>query len=266
MHQEPFWHRSLIDPSQIRQEKPRQTGITMIIDKGMGIHQFKDLLQMASSYIDFIKLGFGTSALYPIEIIRRKIALAHEYGVEISPGGTFLEVAVQQNKQDHYFGYIVSLGFSSVEISDGTIYLSQEERRDLIKQAASKGLKVLTEYGKKADGSKIDIHHMKRTVEEDIEAGASYVIIEGRESGENVGIYDKSGNTEDLLIHKIVNDFPYAELLIWEAPKKKQQVQLIRNIGSQVNLGNILPHDVYSLESLRRGLRSDTFIQYQTLP
>jgi phosphosulfolactate synthase len=257
--QQEIWVNSLTDPSECRLLKPRKMGITMVMDKGLGIRQFKDLLETSSAYIDFIKLGFGTVALYPTAILKQKIRLARDYEITLYPGGTFFEVAYLQHKVSEYLYKMIDLGFDTVEISDGTITLSRAERNQFIEQATKLGLSVITECGKKLSGSSLELTEIEETLEFDLNAGAMYMIIEGRESGENVGIYDASGEINDLLIRKLQQNLEeYAMHIIWETPKKDQQTTFILSCGPNTNLGNVSPEDIYSVEALRRGLRSDT--------
>jgi phosphosulfolactate synthase len=258
--QQEFWNESFVDPSAKRAMKPRKKGLTMIIDKGLGLASFLDVLQTSSAHIDFIKLGFGTSVLYPKSILHDKIKLAQEYQVNLYPGGTFFEVAFAQGKMEEYFNNLVQWGFDTVEISDGSIPLTTQERREAIRMGKELGLQILTECGKKEDGSTLELFQIKETLHQDLEIGASYMIIEGRESGENVGIYNADGEADLELIHSIKNIMSdWTDILLWEAPQKHQQTALLKHFGSNVNLGNISTQDIYSLESLRRGLRSDTF-------
>lgn len=250
---------ALHDPLGERDGNVHRKGKTMIIDKGLGRYQFQDLLETAGAYIDFVKLGFGTTALYPSPLLQSKIEWAKACQLDIYPGGTFFEVAFQQRKMENYFFNMKQLGFTKIEISDGTISIPSDERLRAISTAKEMGLDVITEYGKKAAGSQVEWNEMLETIISDLEQGASYVIIEGRESGENVGIYDRSGEIQEsfrLMMNTIV---PYQNHIIWEAPKKNQQVELIHWFGPNVNLGNIAPEEILSVESLRRGLRSDTF-------
>ena len=159
-----FWDSELQDPSGIRKEKPRFTGKTMVIDKGMGIRSFEDLLETASAYIDMIKIGFGTSPLYPVELLQRKIQLASNHQIDILPGGTFLEVAVGKNKVDAYFSKVLELGFTAIEVSDGTLEISRSLRNRLIMEGINRGLTVYTEYGEKIHGSKISAEHLIETI------------------------------------------------------------------------------------------------------
>ncbi|WP_202080079.1 phosphosulfolactate synthase [Caldalkalibacillus salinus] len=258
------WPAGLVDPTSQRDPKPRRTGLTMVIDKGLGLTQFQDVLALANEYIDFIKLGFGTSVLYPEIILKEKLALAKEYGVTLYPGGTFFEVAFVQDRVSSYLEHIVKRGFKTVEISDGSTDIPLKDRYNAIKLARSMGLKVITECGKKTTGSVLQFQDMRKTVLSDLEHGAEYVIVEGRESGENVGIYDEKGETDPYLLQNTVHDVAgYRDALIWEAPKKAQQVTLIEELGPQVNVGNIQPQDILALETLRRGLRSDTFFLHE---
>lgn len=255
------WHPLLLDPNQRRSNKPRTSGKTMVMDKGLGLHAMEDLLLTASAHVDMIKIGFGTSALYPKRLLQRKIELAHTFDIPIYPGGTFLEIAVARDVVEDYFIMIKQLGFSAVEISDGTIELHRTERGTLIEKALEHQLIVFTEYGKKGWGSEFELEELIQTVNEDIRLGAELVTIEGREAGEGVGIYDEHGDCRDDQIEQILAHLPNQHVLLWEAPQKAQQVHLLQMVGADINLGNIHPQEVFSLEALRRGLRADTFQQ-----
>jgi len=252
-------HPQLLDPSQQRSAKPRSRGLTMIIDRGMGLGAFQEMIHLAGPYVDFIKLGFGTAALYPPEQLAAKVAYGRRYGIEVYPGGTFFEAAWAQGLENEFFRFVADVGFSYVEISDGTVELPLAERRRLIREARERGLSVITEYGKKRTGSRIETPHMREVVEMDWDSGASYTIVEGRESGKDVGVFDQKGNSNDRLVHEIVHRLSQPERLIWEAPQRHQQIYFIQSLGRNVNLGNIAMEDIFSLECLRRGLRSDTF-------
>lgn len=253
------WHPMLLDPTERRCPKPRENGQTMVIDKGLGLHAFMDLLDTADAYIDILKFGFGTSVLYPMPILAEKIRAAKERSITVMPGGTFLEVAVTKGLTNEYFEMLERLGFNGVEISDGTIEMSRATRNELIMRGIESGFRVLTEYGKKGWGSRVELDELIETVVCDIRLGAELVTIEGRESGAGVGIYDENGNCRDEDIQAVLSEIPSPDILLWEAPQKNQQVHLIKMLGPDINLGNIAPQDIYALEALRRGLRSDTF-------
>ncbi len=257
-------HSQLVDPSQTRATKPRTTGMTMVIDTGIGSIAFQDTVETAGKFIDFIKLGFGTSALYSPEHLSAKVACGRQHGVVVYPGGTFLEVALAQGLEEEYFRFVSGVGFSLIEISDGTIELPLSVRRRLIREAQERGFFVITEYGKKAAGSQIEVTHLQEVVEMDWDCGALFTIIEGRESGKGVGVFDQDGKSDERLVREIIGNLSQPERLIWEAPQKDQQIYFLKTLGRQVNLGNIAIQDIYSLESLRRGLRSDTFCVRQS--
>lgn len=254
------WNPRLADPTGTRSAKPRMSGKTMVIDKGLGLLAFTDLMETAAPYIDIVKIGFGTSPLYPPELLQRKIELAKASGVSIIPGGTFLEVAVAKNATDDYFALVRRFGYTGIEISDGTIEIKRELRDELIGLGRQANLQIYTEYGKKCRGAKIELEELIETVLLDIGQGAEMVIIEGRESGAGVGIYDDRGECRDDDVQAVLDNIPGRHLLMWEAPQKSQQIHLIRMLGADINLGNIAPADIYALEALRRGLRSDTFV------
>jgi phosphosulfolactate synthase len=254
------WHPVLLDPTGNRADKPRVCGKTMVIDKGLGWNAFEDLLNTAAPHMDMIKIGFGTSALYPQNLLKRKIDLAKAHQLAIYPGGTFLEVAVANDLVDEYYETVRNLGFTGIEISDGTIVLNRNIRSRLILKGLDTGLTVYTEYGKKCWGSSIEMKELIQTVAMDTRLGAELVTIEGRESGVGVGIFDKNGACKDNEIRAVLEHIPNRHLLLWEAPLKSQQVHLIQMLGSDINLGNIGTQDILALEALRRGLRSDTFV------
>jgi phosphosulfolactate synthase len=230
----------------------------MVIDKGLGEHGLKDLLQTAGDYIDVIKLTFGTSAFFGRDKLRKKNALITESGVEVMPGGTFLEVSVWQKTWPAYLIRARELGFTAVEVSDGTIEMDRSTRRDIIQRARDEGFKVFTEVGKKDPGEALPIEIVQGIIREDLGNGAFKVIVEAREAGRGVGIYDKEGRTRAEEIDRILAGGAEAEDLLWEAPLKNQQQDLVLRFGPNVNLGNVPPEEVLALEALRQGLRGDT--------
>ncbi len=256
---QPEWPAGLADPSGRRAAKPRQTGLTMVLDKGLGLNAFEDLLSLSGDYIDIVKLGFGTSPLYPLPVIRQKIELAAARGIVVIPGGTLLEAAVKLDVVPGFFRQVLALRFNGIEVSDGTIYLERGQRSELIREAKSYGLQVFTEYGKKQPGSRIDFADFAAVAEQDLACGADLVTVEARESGIGVGLFDEKGDCREEDLHYIRKTLPNLERILWEAPLKDQQVALLKALGSEVNLGNVPFQDVLALEAMRRGLRSDTF-------
>lgn len=252
------WPNQLIDPSGIRTAKPRTTGMTMVMDKGMGMSEFMDMLELAHEHIDVIKLGFGTSAVTPLSLLSTKLEAAARHDVIVIPGGTFLEIAVAQGMVDAFFHMMRETGFTGVEVSDGTITLTRKERNALIRRASEEGLLVCTEYGKKDNSTPFVLSDIIETFTEDLAHGAEWMTLEGRESGVGVGVYDCSGSCDISLVHRIVSAVHTPSRLMWEAPHKGQQVEILRTVGLQANIGNVSPHDIIAFEALRRGLRSDT--------
>ena len=252
------WSDFLEFPVMGRNVKPRETGLTMVIDKGLGYTETKELLELAAEYIDFIKLGFGTSALYSAHLLRRKIELVRSHGVHIFPGGTFLEVAILQGKLKEYLRISRELGYSGIEVSDGTIKMEPEVRADAIKRAVDLGFIVLSEVGKKDPRDHVESLMLHKQIEEDLRNGAYKVIVEGRESGKGVVIYDSKGEVKRAELNALQSAVKDLNAILWEAPLKKQQQELIMQFGPNVNLGNIQPNEVLALEALRLGLRGDT--------
>jgi phosphosulfolactate synthase len=253
------WELELHFPWQCKISKPRSEGITMILDKGMGLRESLDLLEMSSRYIDFWKFSFGSSALYTPQMLKRKIEMIRSFNVDVYPGGTFLEIALEQGKQIPYLERAYELGFSAVEVSNGTIEITPLQRSRIIKTARELGLQVLTEIGKKEGDKNFDPLLMAEQINKDLEDGAFKVILEARESGKGVTIFDENGDIEQEKINKLLLFIRGEEHIIWEAPIKKQQLYFLSTFGPQVNLGNIMPDEVLALQSLRCGLRADTF-------
>ncbi len=252
------WGIDIEFPLLDRRTKPRNIGLTMVLDKGLGIGETTDLLETSGEHIDFLKLSFGTSALYSPHVLHKKINLVRSYEVDIYPGGTFLEVALLQGKLDQFLYRAKELGFTCIEVSDGTIEMEKETRKEVIFKAVDLGFRVLTEVGKKDANEKCLVDEMVKQLNEDLENGAYRVIIEARESG-TVGVYNSAGDTDLEAFEKILRGAPNPDVIIWEAPLKKQQVHLIKTLGNNVNLGNIPTGEILALEALRNGLRGDTF-------
>ncbi len=252
------WNEILEFPLAGRSCKPRDTGLTMVIDKGLGLIETKELLEMAAGHIDFIKLGFGTSALYSNHILREKIKLVKSYGVDIYPGGTFLEVAVSQGKLDAYLQKSKELGYTFMEVSDGTIDMSPELRAECISKAQRWGFRVISEVGKKDARDSVASTQIHKQIKADLEQGVYKVIVEGRESGKGVVIYDQDGLIKEQELEEMLKIIPSLDCILWEAPLKNQQQELIMRFGSNVNLGNVAPGDILAVEALRVGLRGDT--------
>jgi len=252
------WGDLVCPPISGRSLKPRTEGYTMVIDKGLGLRATQDLVEVAAEWIDDVKLTFGTSCFYEEDLLRRKIEIIRKAGVEVMPGGTYLEIAVWQGVLDQYLEKTKELGFSMVEVSDGTIPIAAARRANIIKKALALDLKVITEVGKKDPRERLELETIHEQIASDLAHGAFKVIIEAREAGKGVGIYDDEGRIKEEELESIVAGVADANDLLWEAPLKQQQQYLIFYFGINVNLGNVYPEDVLALEALRQGLRGDT--------
>jgi phosphosulfolactate synthase len=252
------WEGVFRMPEPGRSMKPRSSGFTMVLDKGLGRYGLEDLMTTAGDYIDFLKFSFGTSAFYDERVLREKVEIATGAGVDVYPGGTFLEVTVCQDCYADYLQRARELGFTAIEVSDGTMEMSDQVRADCIKRALDVGFKVLTEVGKKSPDEKVATAEMHRLIAHDLALGALLVIVEAREAGRGVGIFDQSGAVDESEVDRIVSGVADLDRLMWEAPIKNQQQYLILRFGNDVSLGNVPTTDVLALEALRQGLRGDT--------
>ncbi|MGZ8187915.1 MAG: phosphosulfolactate synthase [Methylosarcina sp.] len=242
-----------------RTNKPRKKGCSMIMDVGLGLEETKSLLQMGANYIDHWKFGFGTSAFVDKALLQEKLCLLAAHDILTFPGGTLLEVALLENHCRVYMSHAKELGFSAVEISDGTLPIPRFRRKRIIECALKAGLIPITEVGKKDPKRQPTADQIAEEVLEDIKCGAVWVIIEGRESGQGVGVFDEAGNVDDFEVDRIMEILgPHVDSLIWEAPLKSQQVFFIEKFGANVGLGNIKADQILAVEALRNGLRFDT--------
>lgn len=241
-----------------RTTKPRVSGRTHVLDKGSGLVHLRDELEVIGGFVDLVKLGWGTSIVTPN--LEAKLAVYRERGIEVCFGGTLFEVYVAQRKVDDYAQWLTSLDLRTIEISDGTLTMEPDERHRLIERFA-KRFRVLSEVGSKDDTAIVSPRQWVRAIKADLEAGAEYVILEGRESG-TAGLYRTSGEIRMGLVQDILDSGIPPEKIVFEAPLKAQQVYMIGQLGANVNLANIPPSEVVALETLRLGLRSDTLAQF----
>jgi phosphosulfolactate synthase len=240
-----------------RTTKPRENGITHVLDKGYSLDQVRDFLAVAGGYVDIVKLGWGTAVVTPD--LEAKIDLYQSNGVPVCFGGTLFEVCLRQNKLDEYVRTVHDLGMEHIEVSDGTIAMDEDDKIAILRRL-SREFKVLSEVGSKDAEVVIAPYKWVESIERELDAGAWKVVTEGRESG-TVGIYQPGGEVKEGLLDEIIQAVS-AERLLFEAPVKSQQVWFIKQFGSNVNLGNIPPDEVVSVETLRLGVRGDTLLTF----
>lgn len=235
-----------------RTTKPRQAGVTHVLDKGLSVVGLDGLLGAAGAYVDFVKLGWGTA--YISEDVGSKVAHCRAAGVRACVGGTLLEIAWAHGRVAEYVAWAHGLGFPCVEVSNGSVEMQPDEKRRLI-QELSEEFEVLAEVGSKRSGP-VDVRGWCDELARDLDAGASWLVTEGRESG-TVGLFEADGEVRVELVEAITEAVP-VQRVIFEAPRKCQQAVLIHLVGPNVGLGNIAPDEVLSVETLRCGLRTDT--------
>jgi|SRR5579875_48125 len=236
-----------------RSSKPRERGLTHVLDRGLSLAQVDGLLEVCGEAVDIVKLGWGTAVV--TGNLEAKLARYHAHGVPVVLGGTLTELAIAQGRFEELLDRIRELGLRHIEISDGTITIPHQQKLALIERCREE-FTVLSEVGSKDDTRIMAPYRWVELIEAELEAGAWRVIAEARESG-TTGIFRHDGEVRMGLIDEIAHAIP-VERIIFEAPRKDQQVWFVRRFGVEVNLGNILPEDVLSLETIRLGLRSDT--------
>ncbi|HUB22787.1 MAG TPA: phosphosulfolactate synthase [Streptosporangiaceae bacterium] len=237
-----------------RTTKPRGTGITHVLDRGIPLAQSADLLATTGPYIDVWKLGWGISYLDPA--LSGKLELLARHGILASPGGTLLEIAWAQGRAMEFLDWARDCGFPCVEVSAGTVPMDPAAKQELIAEAARHFI-VLAEVGPKDPGVHLTPAQWAQALSADLEAGATWVLAEGRASG-TAGIYDPSGTVHEDVIAALVS-VAGPDFLVFEAPREQQQAWFVRRYGPDVNLANVPPGDVLGLETLRLSLRADTY-------
>jgi phosphosulfolactate synthase len=236
-----------------RTAKPRDRGVTHILDRGLPLTTLASVLDLAGPHIDFVKFGWGTA--YVSRHIEAKVAACREAGVRTCTGGTLLEIAAAQDKVAEFTRWARSLGLDAVEVSEGALGMPAEAKGELIMSLAL-DFCVVAEVGSKDPRHPVVPGDWVERMVGDLEAGAAFVVAEGRESG-TVGLYGPGGEVRQPLVEAICGGVPTSRV-IFEAPSRTQQAWFIRRLGPDVNLGNIPPDEILSLETLRRGLRTDT--------
>jgi len=238
----------------LRNAKPRTEGITMVMDKGLGLEESKLFVENAIPHVDMIKLGFGTAYVTPR--LREKIEVYQNAGIPVYFGGTLFEAFLIRNQFNDYISLCKDYNIKYIEISDGSITIPHAEKCGYIEKISAFST-VLSEVGSKDAAHIIPPYKWIELMSAELSAGATYVIAEAREAG-NVGIYRGSGEVREGLVQEILTQIP-GEKILWEAPQKVQQLYFIELLGANVNLGNIAPSEIIALEAMRVGLRGDTF-------
>ncbi|HAI76720.1 MAG TPA: phosphosulfolactate synthase [Microscillaceae bacterium] len=240
-----------------RTTKPRESGLTMVMDKGLSIREVEDLLDVAGDYIDMVKLGWATSYVTPK--LKEKLQIYREAGIPFYFGGTLFEAFIVRNQFEDYRKVLDEFQMTYVEVSDGSLEMPHDEKCGYIRTLAQQAT-VLSEVGSKDAEKILAPYQWIELMRAELEAGAWKVIGEAREAG-NVGLFRETGEVRQGLVKEIIHSIP-AEKIIWEAPQKSQQVWFIKLVGANVNLGNIAPAEVIPVETIRLGLRGDTFSHF----
>jgi phosphosulfolactate synthase len=240
----------------LRSAKPRANGLTIISDSGLSLAEARNLLSVAGSHIDMVKLSFGTGIVTPN--LKQKIQFYQSNQVPVFFGGLLFEAFVIRNQFDEFLNLVKTFNITHFEVSDGAITISRRQKSDYIRRFADLGT-VISEVGSR-DKDRVLVtppYKWIQLIKEELDAGSSYVIAEAKESGTE-GLYRDSGEVRQGLVEEILTEIP-PQKLIWEAPQKEQQLFFIKRLGCNANLANIHPAEVIPLEAMRLGLRSDSF-------
>ena len=240
-----------------RTVKPRNIGFTMAMDKGLSIREAEDFVSIAADHVDIVKLGWATSYVTPN--LKDKLKVYKDAGIPTYFGGTLFEAFIIRDQFDDYRRVLDKFNMSFAEVSDGSIDLDHDKKLDYIRKL-SEQVTVLSEVGSKDADKIIPPYMWIDLMQKELDAGAWKVIGEAREGG-NVGLFRSSGEVRSGLVQEILTKIPF-ERIIWEAPQKAQQVWFIKLLGANVNLGNIAPNEMIPLETIRLGLRGDTFLHF----
>ncbi|HSI90302.1 MAG TPA: phosphosulfolactate synthase [Adhaeribacter sp.] len=240
-----------------REAKPRVTGYTMAMDKGLSAREVEDFIDVAGQYVDIVKLGWATSFVVPN--LERKLDIYRAAGIPVYFGGTLFEAFIVRNQFEDYRRILDKYKMEHAEVSDGSIELDHGMKCEFIR-TLSEQVTVLSEVGSKDDTKIIPPYKWIKLMQDELDAGSWKVIGEAREGG-NVGLFRSTGEVRSGLVEEILTKVPF-EKILWEAPQKSQQVWFIKLLGANVNLGNIAPSEVVPLETIRLGLRGDTFSHF----
>jgi phosphosulfolactate synthase len=240
-----------------RTQKPRETGLTMMMDKGLSIREAENFIEAAGDFTDFVKLAFGTGVF--AKNIEAKIQVYRQAGIRVHFGGTLFEAFIVRNQFDEFRCFLDKYGMDVVEVSDGSMTIPHDQKLEYIRILSAQAT-VLSEVGSKMQGVVIPNDEWANQMKSELDAGAWKVIAEARESG-TIGIYHSDGSADKELIALLDSEIG-RDRILWEAPNKNQQVWFIRQFGANVNLGNVATGEVIALESLRLGLRGDTFFDF----
>lgn len=240
-----------------REGKPRQKGLTMMMDKGLSLREAENFCDSSAEYTDIVKFGFGTAVV--ANKLDEKLKVYRDANIRPYFGGTLFEIFIIRGQFEEYRKLIDRYKLDMIEISDGSMNIPHHEKLEYIR-ILSKQTTVVSEVGYKVSGITIPVEKWVEMMKTELEAGAWKVIAEARESG-NTGIYNADGSANATLICDIVNDIDKDKVL-WEAPNKSQQAYFVKLLGANVNLGNIATNEVIALETLRLGLRGDTFFDF----
>jgi len=241
----------------VRPAKPRDSGLTMVMDKGLSIREAEDFMSVGSEYTDYVKLGFGTSLVTPG--FEKKVAIYKKAGVMPYLGGTLFEAFIVRDMFREFVEFLDKNEIELVEVSDGSFDIEHKRKLEYISRLAERGT-VISEVGSKKKDVVYSPEEWVDLMKAELIAGSVKVIAEARESG-TTGIYNEDGSINNKIITGIAEHVKL-DNVIWEAPLKSQQAWFIKHFGANVNLGNIAPFEIIPLETLRLGLRGDTFFQF----
>jgi len=239
--------------SEERANKPRRTGLTIVRDEGLGLHQAEDLMHVCGDYLDIIKIEQGTEALYDKVFIKEKIGLYQDHNIDTMPGESVLEIAIWHKVHEQYLKNAKDLGFALMSISSGTIAMRQKIRKDVIEKSLKNGFKIISIAGRKHPEERLSLPAVFKLISDDLKMGVYKVLIKAEEYRNGFGICDSEGRIIKRQIVRFLEGVSDPDALVWEAPFRNQQQDLIFHLGLNVNLDGIAWDEGLSLEALRQG-------------
>jgi len=236
---------------------------TMVLDRLA--YGTEETVEMLGDFIGTLKIGWGLPLLLDEKVLLRRVRNFRDRGIHVSNGGTLLETAIARGRAMQCLARLKDAHFDTIELSEGIIDIPEKMKHSVAEFAHSNGLRLNFEVGKKNPGAQLSLEETVDRVSASFDLKPDMIIIEGRETGTGVEIYDSAGNIKWDWVERILEECD-AGIVMFEAPMERQQTELIMRLGPNVALGNVSVPSVGALETQRNGLRGDTFGYSHVVP